>query len=438
MSRKTSIRRILTGVVGAATVLGLVAACGGNTAPGTPGGDDGKPSAGGDITLEFMQWWEPELPAGSFRALMDDFEEKNPGIKVELLSGPWSATKEQLVAGAVAGTMPDVVGLDGSWLYDLVQQGSIASLTDLMTEFDYDASNLAKEVQLDGTTYMIPVVNFVYPMFVNNELLGEAGVAAPPETRTEFLDAAKKISALGDNTSGWALPLSLETGNGVQNDVMPWVWAGGGSMLDDAGKPDLENAGMVSGAEFVKELWDSGTITPGAFTMKEPDKVEEFVAGRVGMMISSLAHVNMIRKENPDLDFTVTAVPAPDDFTGKRGINDNSWGVGVSESSDQKEAAFKLVEFLMSEEVNSELSTIANGFPGNVNSVPDFSQSDPLFEEAFKIYQAGYPANQFVGLPVAEELMRIYATELQRALDGQASITDALAATQEQWTAEFK
>lgn len=435
MTRKSGIRRIFTGIVGAATVMALAAACGGGSTP-SPTGSNG--ASGGDVTLEFMQWWEPELPAGSFRALMDEFEAENPGIKVELLSGPWSATKEQLVAGSVAGTMADVVGLDGSWLYDLVQQGSIASLTDLMTEFDYDASSLAKEVQLDGTTYMIPVVNFVYPMFVNNELLAEAGIAAAPETRTEFLDAVTKIKTLGDNKSGWALPLSLETGNGIQNDVMPWVWAGGGSMLDDNGKPDLENAGMVSGAEFVKEIWDTGGVTPGSFTMKEQDKVEEFVAGRVGMMISSLAHVNMIRKENPDLDFTVTAVPAPDDFMDKRGINDNSWGVGVSEASENKEAAFKLVEFLMSKDVNSELSTIANGFPGNVDSTPDFSESDPLFEEAFKIYQEGYPANQFVGLPVAEELMRIYATELQRALDGQASVAEALASTQSQWTAEFK
>ena len=60
----------------------------------------------------------------------------------------------------------------------------------------------------------------------------------------------------------------------------------------------------------------------------------------------------------------------------------------------------------MSPEVNSKLVTIANAFPGNVNAKPDLSKSDPLFSEAFKIYQEGYLANEFVGLPVAEELMR--------------------------------
>jgi multiple sugar transport system substrate-binding protein len=51
----------------------------------------GRPQSGGstgDVTIEFIQWWEPELPAGTFRAIMDDFEAKNPGIKVKLISGP--------------------------------------------------------------------------------------------------------------------------------------------------------------------------------------------------------------------------------------------------------------------------------------------------------------------------------------------------------------
>ena len=56
------------------------------------GGSDG--SDGGEVTLEFTQWWEPELPDGTFRALMDQFEKENPGIKVELLSGPYASTKE--------------------------------------------------------------------------------------------------------------------------------------------------------------------------------------------------------------------------------------------------------------------------------------------------------------------------------------------------------
>ena len=416
----------LVGAATAATTLLAMAGCSSNSA---------APSDG-DVTIEFAQWWEPELPDGEFRALIDRFEEQNPGITVDLVSGPYASTKEQLFAGAASGTMPDVVGLDGAWVSDFAQQGVIADLSALMSDAGFDDSELASQIQVDGSTYMIPVVNFVYPMFTNDALLAEAGVSAPPSTRTEFADAATKIAALDGDAAGWVLPLSLEAPNGVQNDVMSWVWASGGSMLKD-GQPDVTNADVSSATAYIQQLWDDGVIAPGSFTMKEQDKVEEFTNGRVGMMIDSLAHINLIRESNPDLAFSISAIPAEDGFTGERGIPYAAWGIGVAENSEHKDAAFKLVEFLMSADVNSELSTMAKAFPGNKESVPTFVEDDELFATAFEIYQAEYPANEFTGLPVAEELMRQFGEQFQAALDGQQSMSDALKKTQDEWKSEF-
>lgn len=390
-----------------------------------------------DVTLEFIQWWEPELPEGSFRALMDEFEAANPGIKVELISGPYASTKEQVIAGAVAGTMPDVVGLDGAWVSDFVKQGSIANLTDLMSQAGYDDSELASQIQLNGGTYMIPVVNFVYPVFVNLDLLEAAGIAAPPTTRSEFADAAAKLTNPDNNVHGWVLPLSLEQPNGIQNDVMSWLWASGGSMMKD-GKPDLTNDGVRSTMEYIKSLWDAGVIAPGSFTMKEQDKVEEFTNGRVGMMVDSLAHVNLIRENNPDLKFAITALPAEDGYTGKRGLPYASWGIGISANSEHQAEAWKLVAFLMSKDVNTKLSSIAHAFPGNVNSTPDYVESDESFKAAFEVFKTGYLANEFTGLPVAEDLMRLFDEQFQPYLDGSQSLDDTLNKAQEAWMENFQ
>lgn len=430
VGRGHSTSRKFIGVAVAASTLLVVTGCSGASSPDTSGGEEG------DVTIEFAQWWEPELPDGEFRALIDTFEAENPGITVELVSGPYASTKEQLFAGAASGTMPDVVGLDGAWVNDFASQGVIANLTDLMKNAGYDDSELASQIQVDGGTYMIPVVNFVYPMFTNDDLLSRAGVTAPPATRTEFADTAAKVAALGADVSGWVLPLSLEAPNGVQNDVMSWAWASGGSMLKD-GQPDLTNDDVTSAVDYIQELWDAGSIASGSFTMKEQDKVEEFTNGRVGMMIDSLAHINLIRESNPDLKFSISAIPAEDGYDGERGIPYASWGIGVAENSKNKDAAFKLVSFLMSEDVNSELSTMANAFPGNTKSVPAFVEDDELFKTAFEIYQAGYPANEFTGLPVAEELMRLLGEQVQAALDGQQSVDDALQKAQDAWVAEF-
>lgn len=420
-------RRNALMVAGAATAAALtLAGC------STGGGD-----TGGDVTIEFAQWWAPELPEGSFQTLIDRFEEENPGITVELISGPYASTKEQLFAGAASGTMPDVVGLDGAWVSDFAKQGAIADLTALMDEHGMDDSKLASQIQIDGATYMIPVVNFVYPLFVNTDLLSQAGITEVPSTRSEFADAAQAITDLGAGASGWVLPLSLETPNGIQNDVMSWNWASGGSMLTDAGLPDVTNDDVKGTVEFVQGLWDAGVVAPGAFNLKEQDKVEEFTNGRAGMMISSLSHINLIQENNPDLNFDIAAIPAEDGYDGPRGIPYASWGIGVADGSEHQAEALKLVEFLMSADVNSELSTIANAFPGNVDSAPEFGEGKELFEKAFEIYQAGYPANEFTGLPVSEELMRQFDTEFQKLLEGQISVDDMLDTVQESWSQEF-
>ncbi|MGO3174620.1 MAG: ABC transporter substrate-binding protein, partial [Microbacterium gubbeenense] len=385
-------RKIFAGMSAIAAASLVLTGCG--------GGGGGDVDADGNVVIELAQWWEPELPDGALRGLMDQFEEQNPGIKVELLSGPYASTREQLVTGAASGTMPDVVGLDGAWVNDFAKQGAIADLSALMTEHDYDDSQLASQVEVDGSTYMVPAVNFVYPLYTNDALLADAGVDAPPSNRTEFADAARAITEAGD-AAGTAMPLSLETPSGVQNQVMSWLWASGGSMLKD-GKPDLTNDGVTETIEYFDDLYQDGVFAPGAFTMKEQDMVEEFTNGRVGMMVDSLAHLTMIRESNPDLKFSISALPAEDGYDGKRGIPYASWGLGVSESSDHKEEAWKLFEFLMSEDANAELASMAKAFPGNVASVPDFVEDDELMSQAFDIYQAGYPANEFTGLPVAE------------------------------------
>ena len=238
-------KRSLAGLASAAAVIALYAS-----------------TALADTTIEFVQWWEPEMPAGALRGIMNDFEAANPGIKVTLVSGPYSATHDQIVAGAASGTLSDVVGLDGAWVNGLAKQGAITSLDPLMDAAKYDRSQIADIIKVDGKSYMFPLASFVYPVFVNLDLAKAAGVDKPPSTRNEFADAAKKMTHPDKNQYGWVLPLSLQTPNGIQNDVMSWVWASGGSMLKD-GKPDLVNFTLENGLYVIPKIVDHGYIVVG-------------------------------------------------------------------------------------------------------------------------------------------------------------------------------
>lgn len=434
MRFKTVAKKILSATVAGTMVLSL-AACGGS---GGGSSDDSKDEGGsGDgVTLEFQQWWGPELPEGALDEICQKFADET-GIKIEPLSNPYANTKEQISSGAASGTMADVVGLDGSWVYDFAKQGSIANLTELMGSAGYDDSQLSSQVQFEGNTYMIPVVNFAYPMYANMDILKEAGVNELPTTREEFLAACEAVKKNG--VAGWAIPLSSESPSGIQNQFMTWLWASGGSMLKD-GKPNLEgNAELEATVEFVKELFDKGYIADGSYSMKEPDMVEEFTNGRVAFMTDGVSHLTTIKKEAPDLNFDYLTVPVVEGYTGKSGMDVANWGIGIAENCEHKEEAWKFVEYLMSPEVNSELAVLANAFPGNSKAEPDYSSSDELFVKAYELFQNSEAVNEFTGAPTSEDLMRSFGEELQLYLDGDTgSAADMLKAVQERWEPAFK
>jgi multiple sugar transport system substrate-binding protein len=420
----------------------LLTACGNNnSSSSSSGSSNSSPSnsgsgGGSDITLEFQQWWGVELPDGALQEIVDGFTEQT-GIKIKLLSNPYADTRTQIAAGAAAGTMADVVGLDGSWVYDFAKQGSIANLTELMQADGYDDSQLSDQIRVDGNTYMIPVVNFAYPMYVNMGIVNEAGVSIP-KTWSEFIDVTKTIYEK-TGKAGFAIPLSTESPSGIQNNFMSWLWASGGSMLKD-GKPNLAgNADLIATVEFIKTLFDNGVMAPGAYAMKEADMVEEFTNGRVAFMIDSLAHLTTITSEAPDLEIDFVNIPVMDGYSGKSGMDVANWGIGIAENSKYKAEAMKFIEYMMSPEVNAKLAVLANAFPGNVHAQPDYPADNELFLKAYDIYKSGYAINEFTGLPTSEELMRQFDEQLQLYLDGDTATADEmLQKTQDIWIKAFK
>lgn len=391
--------------------------------------------ASGDVTLDFSQWWEVELKPDVMRSMMDDFEKENPGIKVNLISNPYSATVDLQTAGAATGTLADIVAINGASVYDLKTQGAITDLSALMEDADFDPSELVSNDQIDGATYMVRALNFTYPMYFNTDLLEAAGITELPQTRSEFVAAAKAVTDPDNNVYAWSLPINVQAPAGF--DSQAWLWATGGRFLDDR-QPDFTTDPVKDTLAFLQEQYQDGYVAPGAFTQKEQDKVEEFTNGRNAMMIGSLAHISGIREANPDLNFTIGAVPADDDYTGTRGLAGASWGLGIAENSEHKAEAWKLIEWLLSTDVNSKLSTEATGFPGNKDSVPGYVDGDELFQQAFDVYQESDLVTELEGLPKALDLNRNLNENLVKLLEGDQDVDQTADALQEYWTPILK
>ncbi len=383
------------------------------------------------VEISFIQWWEPELPEGSLRAIMDEFEAANPDIKVTLISGPNASIYDQIIAGTATGTLADVVGMDGKWAYDLTMAGGVIPLDDYLAESPY-TEDISIITKVHDDSIMFPLVTFLYPLYCNMDLLNEAGYTEPPKNRTEFAEMAKAVTNPAENKYGWILPMPVQSSTGLRVEVMSLYWANGYSMLKD-GKPNLTNQHMYDVLNYTKDLYDTA-VSPGAFAKMEQDKNEEFANGNAAFAFSSLAALNMLLERNPDLNLVLTDVPAEDDYTGQRGIRYADWGVGISASSDHPDEAWRLIEYLISPEVNQKFASLAKGFPGNTTVVPDWvDDPNPIYQQAFDIFQRSTLVNEYLALPNSDEMGRRFATEIQKFFDGQCTAEEACQAAQDSW-----
>ncbi|MCU6763790.1 Probable ABC transporter-binding protein DR_1438 precursor [uncultured Roseburia sp.] len=405
-------RGLAVGLVGAMAV-GLVA-CGDKKDDANQSSANSDKAAASDVTLKFQQWWGVELPEGYLEDICAQFKE-DTGITVELLSAPWANTKEQIVSGAANKTVADIVSVDGAWLSEFTDMGILTDLTAAGVD-----ANLATDTwKVGDTSYVVPVLNFAYPMYVNMDILEEAGVKEIPKTWSEMIEACKKIKAAGK--SAFALNLGTENPNGIQNVYMGTGWASGMALKDDSGAYKVEGSeDLVSLAEFFKTLNDNGCLYPGANTLEEAAMTSNFAAGNCAFTLASAATMGTFK----DVNFQATTVPVKDGYEGKSGICYASWAVGISENCENKEAAAKFVNYLLGGKdgkdgsVSAGLAQTQSAFPNSTVAQPDYSSAPQQFQDFYELYKENYVINEFIGLPNATDVMTNMTNDVVKYLDG--------------------
>ena len=388
-------------------------------------------------TIEFVQWFGKEMPDGYLQSLADKFKEET-GITVELLSNPYADTKTMLQASAAAGTLPDVVALDGPWIYDYATQGLLADLGAAFNSIGFDPADLSMQISVNGTVYAQPIVNFPNLMAVNMDLLKAAGINEPPKTWTELKEDCQKLTDPANNVYGFGMNMSTDNATCVEN-FTAFCWNSGGTILTEEGKPFIkDNELFKATCEMFKDLNDSGLCIPGMYTMTDADKVEEFVNGRIAFMPDSVAHLNDISQQAPDMNVVYINMPHKDDYDGQAYCRMNNWACGISAKSENPEAAAKWIAYLLDQQVNAELCVTAGGFVVNTKAEANYENSSDAFKTIEEVYKTTYGKSEFNSLPTAENLEKILDEALILYLDGDTTVDEMLADVQEQYDAAYK
>ncbi len=377
------------------------------------------------IVLEFQQWFDNEMAEGYLQSVCDAFTAET-GVQIKLLSNPYADTKTQLEASAVAGTMADIVALDGGWIYDYANQGHLSNLDELYAEIGMDTSVVSAMSTVNGITYAQPLVNFPCLMAVNMDLLEAAGIQEVPKTWSEMLTACKAVTDPANNVYGFAMNMSADNPTCMEY-FAAFTWNSGGTILTADGMPYLAgNKIFADSCVFFKSLFDEEVVVPSMYTLTDADKVQEFVNGRVAFMPDSVAHLSNIQEQAPDMNVIYANMPSQDGYTGDNYMRVNNWAVGIAADCEYKKEAAMFIEYLLKADVNADLCVHANGFPVNNTASPAYTNDSAAFDSIYETYMSSYGKAEFYSMPTAEALMTILDNSLVMYIDGDYETVDEM------------
>ena len=207
-----------------------------------------------------------------WEGIIADFEADNPDINVDLEVQSWDNINDVVRNKVQSNEAPDILNIDAfagfagdDLLYKADEVVSDDVIDDLQDSFVENAS-------IDGTQYGLPLIASARTMFVNKDLLEQAGVQEIPTTWDQLLEASKKISDLGGGVSGYGMPLGSEE---AQAETSIWTFGAGG-IVGRQLRADHRHPG-VPGSRLVHEADDRRGRHPGRPGLDRPDPADQRV-----------------------------------------------------------------------------------------------------------------------------------------------------------------
>lgn len=304
----TSRRRFLRG-----------AAAGGAAALGAPALLSGCGSAQADSDrLTFWNFYAPQrsddpaLNAQSkwFTDLVAAWNATHD-VKVDLLYLPPKTyqTGTKLPTAFAAGSGPDIFLVSPGDFLRYYNGGVLADLTPYTEPAaveDYNASTLASRT-VDGKVYALPMEVEPLAIYYNKGAWEKAGLSEGdvPTTWDALLDVGDKL------TTRTRAGLVCETVPGYLQNFLwyPWMWQGGGDVLDKKGRVAVDTPPVRQALKLWQDAVDSG-ITPRTPPSAD-DLISAFKADNAAMWQSGIWQVSSFKAYAPKFEYGVFALPVP-------------------------------------------------------------------------------------------------------------------------------
>ena len=360
-------KKVMALVLASAMVFSM-AACGGDS--GSSGetkkedsGDSGE-SDGGELSVSI---WDTNQEPG-LKEILADFTEET-GIKTKLTVVKWDEYWTMLEAGAQGGSLPDVFRMHSNESERYMSNDMLLDLTDKIAESDkIDPENYPEDIwglyTYDDKYYAVPKDVDTIALWYNKTMFDEAGLAYPTADWTwdDVSEAAKKLTK--DDGSQYGLAVRNDNNQAGYYNL---VYDNGGYIInEDKTKSGWDDPKTIEAMKTL-EGWIKDGVMPSIETMSENGEDVLFQSGKAAMVLQGSWMVAAYR-DNEYTAANCDLVELPKNAeTGRRASVYNGLGWAAAANGEHTEEAWKLLEYLGSEEAQkkqAELGVTMSAYKG--------------------------------------------------------------------------
>ena len=388
-----------------------------------------------NVTLTWAVFETDNYTAEVWQHIIDAFEADNPGIKIEKVLMTGDSRPQFLKTMLSAGNMPDI-NIDP---VDLAStEGVYAEVPEeLLAKFEDSAV-----VSFNGVKNLVPAYKaYRTQVFYNKHQFEDAGITEVPTTWDEFIQVCDTLQEAGYTplmgvgaADIWATAFGYWTG--VVNSELYTAYP---NFNEDilSGELSWENDVLID----TLKSWQ--TLTPyyhkGSMSFSNTQATSEFLSGSAAMFMDGAWSTTNSDEYSAD-DFGTFMMPTP---SGAKTYCTMPQYWGVSETCENKEAAFKFCEYVLGgnpdiyryylqadgtfsvtkEPVTYEMGPVQTEFVNNLEGytlVPEAMKvvGDNAFPTGFEDYTLKSLQNIFTGADVEQELST-WDAEMERLASAQ-------------------
>jgi multiple sugar transport system substrate-binding protein len=338
--------------LGAVVAAGLVAAAAGAATAQEPSGE-----------ITYAIWGDPAELSNQI-ALVETFEAQHPGIDVEVTVSDWDAYWTGLQTSIAGGDAPDVFAMDGPIFPDYQSRDVLLDLAPYIERDGFDVTTLADAgvahfTSPDGGQYGLPRDLNVVGLYYNKAMFDAAGIPYPDETWTweTLVDVGKQLTVDADGdgiAEQWGLYSEVTDMENIWSEL---VWQAGGDIVsEDRTATLLGSDEAVAGLQFLQDLMYTHKIMPTPDLVAEMGDAFEQGVAAMESNGSWLVPTHLAA----GIDFGIAPLPAG---PAGQATSINPTGVVVSAGTDNPDAAWEFVKWLVGPEAQEQLMASKAALP---------------------------------------------------------------------------